>query len=318
VYASWPCTVSAYEGDRYLCSLWGGASGGNTPKRMAGRLSLSGPRTLALSAFVSALVLAPPAAAATPQGPVAGASDAVQQAVGSVTTVTGGATDAVERTTAQVTQPVTGAVAETTTRATETVTRTVQETVSRATRDVQPAADDVARTVDSVAAGVARQARGPAAATVPSSSRSRSAAPQVAAPRTRLERRPETAEGHRPDRPQEHSAGTRHRAESGGLADAGRPVAAAAPRPRAALPATGGRTPTVERVEGTGSGAPYPDAPPGAEGSASALSTGLALGALALLAIVLCLTAPGLLRRLPAGPAARRPALFLYALERPG
>jgi hypothetical protein len=281
---------------------------------MAGRLSLSGPRTLALWAFVSALVLAPPAGAATPQGPVAGAPDAVQQAVGSVTTVTGGVTDAVERTTAQVTQPVTGAVAETTTRATETVTRTVQETVSRANRDVQPAADEVARTVDSVAAGVTRQARDSVAATP----RPLPQAPQVAAPRTGLERRPEKAEGHRPDRPQEHPAGARHRAESGGLAEAGRPVAAAAPTPRAALPAAGGRTPTVERAEGTGSRAPYPDAPAGAVGSASALSTGLALGGLALLAIVLCLTAPGLLRRLPSVPAARRPALFLYALERPG
>jgi hypothetical protein len=292
---------------------------------MAGRLSLSGPRTLTLWAFVSALVLAPPAGAATPQGPVAGAPVAVQQAVGSVTTVTGGVTDAVERTTAQVTQPVTGAVAETTTRATETVTRTVQGTVSRATRDVQPAADEVARTVDSVAAGVTRQARDPASATVPSSPRSQPPGSPVAAPRTRgpiagrgLKRRPETAEGHRADLPQEHPAGARHRAESGGLAEAGRPVAAPAPRPRAALPVAGGRTPTVGRVEGTGSGAPYPDAPPGAEGSASALSTGLAPGGLALLAIVLCLTAPGLLRRLPAVPAARRPALFLYALERPG
>jgi gas vesicle protein len=292
---------------------------------MAGRLSLSGPRTLALSAFVSALVLAPPAGAATPQGPVSGAPDAVQQAAESVTTVAGGATDAVERTTAQVTQPVTGAVAETTTRATETVTRTVQETVSRATRDVQPAADDVARTVDSVAAGVTGQARDPAATTVPSSTRSQPPGSAVAGPRTRgpiggrgLKHRPATAEGHRADRPQEHPAGARHRAESGGLPEAGPPVAALTPRPRAALPLAGGSTPTVGRAEGTGSGAPYPDAPPGAEGSVSALSTGLALGGLALLAIVLCLTAPGPLRRLPAVPAARRPALFLYALERPG
>jgi hypothetical protein len=291
---------------------------------MAGPLSPSGSRTLALAALVLALVLAPTAGAATAQGPVAASPDAVQRVVGSVTNATAGVTDAVQRTTSQVTQPVTGAVAETTTRATEAVTRTVEETVSRA-RQVQPATDEAASPVRRVAAGVTRQAADPSAATVPSSSPA-PPAPPLAAPRTRApsadrgpERRSRTVPGVRPDRRQEHPAGARQPGESRALAESAGPATAVVPAAAPAAPrATGGRIPTVERAESTGSGGPYPDLPAEAGGSASALSTGLALGSLALLGIAICLTAPGLLRRLPAVPVPMRPVLLLYALERPG
>jgi hypothetical protein len=293
---------------------------------MAGRLPIAGPGTLALSALVSAVLLAPSAGAAPPQGAVAATSDAVQQAVGSVTTVTGGVTDAVERTASQVTPPVTGAVAETTTRATEAITNTAKETVSRTTREVQPAADKVAGTVGRVTSEATRQAPDRVAATVASSTiRGEPAAPPVAAPRTSepaAGRDPQHRSGAvvevRPDRPNLQTAGAPPRGEGRLPAEAAGPGAAIPPAAPSAPRPTGEHLPALERADDSSSGASYPDLAAAASGSASALSTGLALGSLALLALALCLTAPGLLRRLPAVPVARWPVPLRDALERPG
>jgi hypothetical protein len=282
---------------------------------MAGRLSIAGPWAVGLSALLSALLLVPNAGAAAPQVPATATSDAVQQTVASVTTVTAGVTDAVERTT----PPVTQAVTETTTRATEQITTTVEETVSRTTRAIQPAAHEAAGTVGRVTSGVTRQSPDSS----PSSSRAEPPATPGVAPRQPAtgrdpEHRSGTAVDVRADRPNLHPTGARPRRESRSLAETGHPGAELAPTAPATPRSTAGATTALEGADATSSGAPYLDLPAATGGSASATSTGFALGSLALLALALSLTAPGLLRRLPAVPAARRPAPLLYALERPG
>ena len=144
---------------------------------MEARPSVSRPRTLALCALVSALVLPPAAGAATPQAPVALASGTVEQTVASVTDATRGVVTSVQGTAAPVTQPVTTAVEETTARVTEPVAKTVEDTTTGATRQVQPVADDAGKTVGAVTSGATQQARDTVAAATPSSGAEPAAAP---------------------------------------------------------------------------------------------------------------------------------------------
>ena len=178
---------------------------------MEARPSVSRPRTLALCALVSALVLPPAAGAATPQAPVALASGTVEQTVASVTDATRGVVTSVQGTSAPVTQPVTTAVEETTARVTEPVAKTVEDTTTGATRQVQPVADDAGKTIGAVTSGAAQQARDSVAAATTSSGAEPAAAPargHIEGPARRLRRG--TAVGFDAGRAQGHSAEAPH------------------------------------------------------------------------------------------------------------
>jgi hypothetical protein len=273
---------------------------------MDARPSVLRPRTLALCALVTALLLPPAAGAATPQGPIPAASGTVDQ----------------QDTTAPVTQPVRTAVDQTTARVTQPVAQAVENTATGVTRQVEPVADDAGETVAAVTSGAARRARDTVAAATPTSGAHPPAAPAAAPAREHIEGparslRRRTA-GLGSGRAQGHSAGAPHRDNARTSASAGAPVAAA-PAPLAPrLPAAGPAHGNGQGGDGSGTGAPAPELPAAASGSASALSTGLGLGGLALLAGALCLAAPALLRPDSALPASPRPVLFVSALERPG
>jgi hypothetical protein len=265
---------------------------------------------LTLSATVAALVLSPSAYAVTPKDPLASVSLTVERTVGAVTAVTGEVTTAVGSA-APPAQPLTTAVQETTTGLTRQVTTAVEEVAPAAT-GVAGNAAEAARPVASDAAGEAQAAPPPAAppATPP--------APGLEDDPSRAARR-DAAVSVPADRVARQPVDRRPSPKRSVPLDHPGPPAGPAQAPAAQPLSPGERPHAGERVLETGSSAPPADeAPALAGGSASAPSAGLALGGLALLAIALCLAAPGGLRSLLTLPAHMRPALFVSALERPG
>jgi hypothetical protein len=270
--------------------------------------SVRRPLILTLSATLVVLVLSPGAYAASPDGAIGSLAGTVDQTVGAVSGVTGQVTTVVGNA-APPAQPVTNTVQDVTTHLTRQTTTTVEEITPVAGR-VPPAVEKAATKVDSVTTGTAHESQPP---TRPATSH---AAPRVP------DREP-AAPGDRADPVPAHPA-PRHPAEGRPLAERPRPQQdgrepVAVSRPAEAPSVSPAARPHAgDGALDPGSSAPGHDLPALVGGSASAPSSGAAVGGLALLAVAFCLTAPRLLRSLSTVPANMRPVLFVFALERPG